>query len=87
MQGRKQFADEKALCFTLSAHVPAHNFYRRLKQQLNLNFLNKLTTLIMAGVASRVLIRWCSSSFAWWTIWKTLSPTANSSNIVACGWT
>jgi transposase len=31
------------LCFSLSAHVPTHNFYRRLKQQLNLNFLYELT--------------------------------------------
>lgn len=43
MQGRKQFADEKALCYSLSAHVPGHNFYRRLKQQLHLNFLYELT--------------------------------------------
>jgi len=43
MQGRKQFSDEKELCFSLSAHVPAHNFYRRLKQQLDLNFLYELT--------------------------------------------
>ncbi len=43
MQGRKHFSDEKEFCFSLSAHVPAHNFYRRLKQQLNLNFLYELT--------------------------------------------
>lgn len=43
MQGRKHFSDEKELCFSLSAHVPAHNFYRRLKQQLDLNFLYALT--------------------------------------------
>jgi hypothetical protein len=43
MQGRKNFEDEKELHFSLSAHVPEHNFYRRLKQQLNLAFLYKLT--------------------------------------------
>ncbi|PSR52307.1 hypothetical protein AHMF7605_24490 [Adhaeribacter arboris] len=43
MQGRKVLEDEKALLFSLSAHVPEHNFYRRLKQQLNLDFLYELT--------------------------------------------
>lgn len=39
MQGKKTFEDEKQLSFSLSAHVPRHNFYRQLKQRLNLNFL------------------------------------------------
>lgn len=43
MQGRKVFAEEKVLLFSLSAHVPKHNFYRRLKQHLDLDFLYELT--------------------------------------------
>lgn len=43
MQGRKKFIDQKELHFSLSAHVPAHNFYRRLKQRLDLSFLYELT--------------------------------------------
>ena len=43
MQGEKIFADEKVLLFSLSAHVPEHNFYRQLKQQLDLAFLYDLT--------------------------------------------
>ncbi len=43
MQGRKHFADEKELRFSLSAHVPEYNFYRQLKQRLNLEFLYELT--------------------------------------------
>lgn len=43
MQGRKVFEDEKVLLFSLSAHVPEHNFYRRLQQQLHLDFLYELT--------------------------------------------
>jgi len=43
MQGKKVLEDEKVLLFSLSAHVPEHNFYRQLKQQLNLDFLYKLT--------------------------------------------
>jgi len=45
MQGKKIFADEKELLFSLSAHVPEHNFYRQLKQQLDLDFLYDLTQL------------------------------------------
>jgi transposase len=43
MQGRKRLEDEKVLVFSLSAHVPEHNFYRRLQQQLHLDFLYELT--------------------------------------------
>ncbi|GAA4431790.1 hypothetical protein GCM10023188_19690 [Pontibacter saemangeumensis] len=43
MQGKKTFKDEKELLFSLSAHVPEHNFYRQLKLQLNLDFLYELT--------------------------------------------
>jgi len=43
MLGRKTFEDEKELLFSLSAHVPEHNFYRRLKQRLDLEFLHELT--------------------------------------------
>ena len=43
MQGRKIFEDEKKLFFSFSAHVPEQNFYRRLKQQLDLDFLYDLT--------------------------------------------
>jgi transposase len=43
MQGRKVFTNEKVLFFSLSAHVPGNNFYRRLKQRLNLDFLYELT--------------------------------------------
>jgi len=43
MQGRKTFEDERELLFSLSAHVPVHNFYRRLKDRLDLSFLYELT--------------------------------------------
>jgi transposase len=43
MQGRKIFEDERELCFSLSAHVPEHNFFRRLKYKLDLSFLYELT--------------------------------------------
>ncbi len=43
MQGRKTFEDERELRFSLSAHVPEHNFYRQLKHRLDLEFLYKLT--------------------------------------------
>lgn len=43
MQGRKRFEDERELRLSLSAHVPAHNIYRRLKDKLDLSFLYELT--------------------------------------------
>ena len=43
MQGRKNFKDERQLLFSLSAHVPEHNFYRRLKDRIDLSCLYELT--------------------------------------------
>jgi len=43
MLSRKTFEDERELRFSRSAHVPEHNFYRRLKQHLNLEFLYEQT--------------------------------------------
>jgi transposase len=43
MQGKKQYAEKLFTTFQLSAHVPADNFYRRLKEQLDLQWLYKST--------------------------------------------
>ncbi len=43
MQGRKRFLEKTRLCFKLSQRVPLHNFYRRLKDLLDLNFLYQST--------------------------------------------
>nr|WP_262891502.1 transposase [Adhaeribacter radiodurans] len=43
MQGRKVLEEEKIVLFSFPAPVPEQNFYRRLKQQLNLDFLYELT--------------------------------------------
>jgi transposase len=43
MQGRKRFLEKTRLHFKLSERVPPHNFYRRLKELLNLDFLYQLT--------------------------------------------
>jgi hypothetical protein len=43
MQGRKIFEEEKELFISLPAQVPEHNFYRRLKQLLDPDFLYALT--------------------------------------------
>lgn len=43
MQGRKRFLEKTRLHFKLSERVPPHNFYRRLKDLLDLNFLYELT--------------------------------------------
>jgi transposase len=43
MQGKKQYAEKLFTSFQLSNHVPADNFYRRLKKVLDLQWLYKAT--------------------------------------------
>jgi len=43
MQGKKQYEEKLFTHFQLSGHVPADNFYRRLKDVLNLQWLYKAT--------------------------------------------
>src|SRR5215204_2887368 len=43
MQGKKQYAEKLFTSFQLSNHVPADNFYRRLKESLDLQWLYKGT--------------------------------------------
>ena len=43
MQGKKQYAEKLFTTFQLSSHVPEDNFYRRLKEGLNLQWLYKST--------------------------------------------
>ena len=43
MQGKKDYQDKLFAHFQLSERVPKHNFYRRLKEVLDLNFLYPLT--------------------------------------------
>jgi len=43
MQGKKQFSEKLFTHFQLSDRVPADNFYRRLKEVLNLQWLYKAT--------------------------------------------
>lgn len=43
MQGKKDYQEKLFAHFQLSERVPEHNFYRRLKGELDLEFLYKLT--------------------------------------------
>jgi transposase len=43
MQGQKDFHDKMSLCFRLSERVPKHNFYRRLRDLLDWEFLRPQT--------------------------------------------
>jgi transposase len=43
MQGQKNFHDKLSLCFRLSERVPKHNFYRRLRDVLDWEFLRPQT--------------------------------------------
>lgn len=44
MQGKKQYEEKLFLSFRLSERVPENNFYRRLKETLDLSFLRNRTT-------------------------------------------
>ena len=44
MQGKKEYQEQLFTNFQLSEYVPKPNFYRRLKEELDLQFLYKLTT-------------------------------------------
>ena len=43
MQGRKEDNEQPITCFQLSSRVPKHNFYRRLKETLDLTFIYEST--------------------------------------------
>jgi len=43
MQGKKDYQEKLFANFQLSERIPKHNFYRRLKEVLDLNFLYPLT--------------------------------------------
>lgn len=45
MQGKKDYNEKLFLCFQLSDRIPKHNFYRRLKEVLNLRFLYEKTRI------------------------------------------
>lgn len=44
MQGKKQYQEKLFINFQLSDHVPEDNFYRRLKEVINFNFIYKSTS-------------------------------------------
>jgi len=43
MQGKKEYSEKLFINFRLSERVPKENFYRRLKELLDLSYLSKLT--------------------------------------------
>ncbi|MFT5718968.1 MAG: hypothetical protein ACI9T7_003179 [Oleiphilaceae bacterium] len=43
MQGKKDYQEQLFTSFQLSNHVPKFNFYRRLSEHLDVNFVRSLT--------------------------------------------
>jgi transposase len=43
VQGKKEYSEKLFINFQLSERVPINNFYRRLKDRLNLSYLRKMT--------------------------------------------
>ena len=62
MQGSKKYEEKLFLSFHLSEHVPKENFYRRLKETLDLSYLRKLTKNITAQKDRKALIQWYFSN-------------------------
>jgi hypothetical protein len=54
MQHWKAFEDEKQMSFSLPAHLPAHNFYRRLRQRLNLGLVCQQTQAYYGNCGQQV---------------------------------
>ncbi len=54
MQGRKAFEERLFTNFLLSDRVPADNFYRRLKDTLDLRFIYKATASTMVRKVRKV---------------------------------
>ncbi|MDE3237104.1 MAG: IS1182 family transposase [Bacteroidota bacterium] len=44
MQGKKQYQEKLFINFQLSEYIPEDNFYRRLKESMDFNFLYKMTS-------------------------------------------
>ena len=57
MQGRKDDHEKLITSFQLSSCIPKHNFYRRLKEMLDLIFLYEHTRDAMAQLAIPRLTR------------------------------
>ena len=49
MQGKKDYQEKLFAHFQLSERVPKHNFYRRLKEVLGLNFFYPLAKQYYGG--------------------------------------
>ena len=62
MQGKKVYQEKLFSNFRLSRRVSPTNFYRRLKEVLDLSFLYKKQKTTMAHVGKRALTRLCSLS-------------------------
>jgi hypothetical protein len=57
MQGKKQYAEKLFTTFQLCNHVPTDNFYRRLKEALDLQWLYKSTKKYYCGKVRHLLTR------------------------------
>jgi len=53
MQGKKEYQEQLFTSFQLSNHVPKENFYRRLSEVLDLQFLYKLTESYYGGCGQK----------------------------------
>jgi hypothetical protein len=62
MRGEKPYTEKLFNSFQLSERVPADNFYRKLKETLDINFIRKATAQYYGTEGQKVLTRLCFSN-------------------------
>ena len=79
MQGKKDYQEKLFAHFQLSERIPKHNFYRWLKEVLDLDFLYPLTKIYYGDSGQKSIdpVVFFPRHFggAWWDIWKISSVT------------
>lgn len=70
MQGRKSFEEKLFTNFQLSDRVPLDNFYRKLKETLDLRFVPEATAKYYGTEGQESIDPIVFSSLYWWAIWK-----------------
>jgi hypothetical protein len=77
MQGKKEYQEKLFTNFLLSGRVPDCNFYRRLKDELDLRVLYKRTRRYYGDSGQKSIDLLVFLSYVWWVIWRILSVIDN----------
>jgi hypothetical protein len=87
MQGKKKFTEKLFTHFQLSDRVPVENFYRRLKEVLNLHWLYKATEKYYGREGQESIDPVVFFKLMLIGYLENLAVTGGSSARLACVWT